>query len=297
VRNLAIILALIYGGLLSSIVAAVVISIIRLAVFGVSIYSLTAIATFFILILLCWVIKVNVKKPIVRFTLMNIVNVVISYFALDFVLEDKEVVMHVFTHYAVTMLLGGVLVHYVCEYTINSNRTYLRLKDAAEKDYLTGLYNVRQFNLFLAESTEVAKQKEEKLSIILLDIDHFKSINDTYGHNSGDIVLRNIGRVIQKSSRSFDIVSRNGGEEFSIILPDCSSKQALSIAERIRKSIEAEIFVLADKTELRVTVSIGIATYPERTDNTEGLLEEADVNLYRAKNLGRNRVSFGGDDE
>lgn len=142
----------------------------------------------------------------------------------------------------------------------------------------------------IKESIEKADKKGESLSFILIDIDHFKQVNDTYGHQSGDEVLKQLSNVIWHCCRSVDIVSRNGGEEFSIILPACSKNQAGETAERIRSAVEFRKFILPDGSKINVTVSLGVSSYRETTENQQNLIEQADHCLYQAKATGRNKV-------
>lgn len=136
-----------------------------------------------------------------------------------------------------------------------------------------------------------AKEKGEKLSLLTLNIDFFKKVNDTFGHLAGDKILIELGKVLKNTTRSFDIVSRNGGEEFSVILPDCPNQQAIDIAEQIRKAVTNHPFPIDEQQHINITVSIGVATYPETVHDTEEIVKKADKSLYAAKQSGRNRIS------
>lgn len=165
-----------------------------------------------------------------------------------------------------------------------------RLKNEATTDFLTGLNNVRQFDTSFNSISQLTLIKQEKLSFLFVDIDFFKNVNDTYGHNKGDIVLKILSEILIDSFRIFDVISRNGGEEFSILLLGCSSFQAMEIAERLRKKVEAYKFNISDKVCLNITISIEISTYPDTTSKIDNLLEDADNALYEAKRTGRNKV-------
>jgi len=128
----------------------------------------------------------------------------------------------------------------------------------------------------------------------MIDIDFFKKVNDTYGHAEGDIVLRELGEILLKNCRNFDIVSRNRGEEFTILLLDCPKIRAVQIAKRVRSGVEAHPFIISDETQININVSIGAANYPEDTNEVENLLKIADMTLYTAKHTGRNKVCSGG---
>jgi len=159
------------------------------------------------------------------------------------------------------------------------------LKELALKDGLTGLYNHRSFQETLRHEMERARRYHHLLSIILLDIDHFKLYNDTYGHPEGDTLLKAFGKLISSHVRGADFVARYGGEEFVILLPEMGKEEAQKAAEKIRKYIEEHPF-----PNRQVTVSIGVAAYPEDGDDSGLLVNEADKALYEAKRNGRNRV-------
>ena len=167
------------------------------------------------------------------------------------------------------------------------------LKDKLERlsitDGLTGLYNHRHFHEVLKDEISRGGRYGTTLSLLLFDIDHFKKFNDTYGHKSGDRVLKTIASVIEKSKRDSDIAARYGGEEFAVILPQTGIAGAEKIAERIRKNIEINKVDLTGDV-VSVTVSIGVAEWAGE-DNEDKLVVRADEALYRSKENGRNRVT------
>lgn len=160
-----------------------------------------------------------------------------------------------------------------------------QLETLASTDILTGLRNRRFFQEKMLESLMLFREKQRYFSLLVVDIDHFKSINDTYGHPIGDLVLGNLAGLLQSLSRSTDVVARYGGEEFVIILPDCEEQQAIGIAERYRSQVAS-----ADWGEYNITVSIGAATVVEE-DTEQSLFQKADNALYASKTGGRNRVT------
>jgi two-component system cell cycle response regulator len=165
-----------------------------------------------------------------------------------------------------------------------------QLQEMANRDGLTGLYNHRFFHEQLAQDFLRARRYHENLSCILLDIDFFKKFNDTHGHQSGDVVLRTLGRLIQESIRDSDLAARYGGEEFALILYHTDAKGGFEVADRLRRAVEEN--EIHDKgAALRVTISVGIATFPdEKIGDAKTLIECADKALYQAKANGRNRV-------
>jgi diguanylate cyclase (GGDEF)-like protein len=171
-------------------------------------------------------------------------------------------------------------------------RLYEQAERLATTDGLTGLVNRRRFNELLDQRLREAARYQRPLSLLLLDIDHFKKVNDTHGHPAGDAVLRGVAKLLQKSARETDVAARYGGEEMALILPETDAQGALAIAERLRKLVEQARHP-TEQGALKVTVSIGISTAGVNSQAAEtpaGLLEEADRALYRAKHGGRNRV-------
>lgn len=169
-----------------------------------------------------------------------------------------------------------------------------RLLEEASTDGLTGLANRRHFDEFLEEQVASAVRYETPLSLITLDLDHFKRLNDQYGHPAGDDVLREISRILNAAGRESDLVARYGGEEFALVLPHTDARGALLAAERCARAIQAAE-VQHDGKIIRVTASFGIATFDQLTHrNAAGLLEAADQAVYAAKDAGRNTVRVEG---
>jgi diguanylate cyclase (GGDEF)-like protein len=156
-------------------------------------------------------------------------------------------------------------------------------------DGLTQVFNKRYFLETLEREIGRAQRYRRELSLIIFDIDHFKKINDTYGHLAGDHVLKHLALVIKSRIRREDILSRYGGEEFAIILPEIDRDNAVQFAEKIRRLIEKAVFRFED-TEIPVTISIGVAAYGEGLEDVTEFIKVADERLYDAKVQGRNRV-------
>jgi two-component system, cell cycle response regulator len=161
----------------------------------------------------------------------------------------------------------------------------------ATLDGLTGVYNRREFNRWLTLEIERSKREFHPVSLLMVDIDYFKKLNDTYGHQAGDEALRHVGRLLQREVRPGDHVARYGGEEFAIILPKASGADAFTVAERIRSSIAAHVIPLSLHQSLTFTASLGFSTFSIDQDTEEAFAQRADQALYYAKHSGRNRVS------
>jgi two-component system cell cycle response regulator len=163
--------------------------------------------------------------------------------------------------------------------------------EMAITDALTGLFNRRYMESHLGTQIEQAASRGKPLSALIIDIDYFKAINDTYGHDAGDDVLRDFALRIKRSIRGIDLACRYGGEEFVIVMPETDMAVAAMVAERLRRRIAAEPFAIQQGSRaIPVTISIGIAGLRDKEDNAAGLLKRADQALYRAKRDGRNRV-------
>jgi two-component system cell cycle response regulator len=163
--------------------------------------------------------------------------------------------------------------------------------ELAITDALTGLYNRRYMESHLSTLMEQAATRDKPLTVLVIDIDYFKSINDTHGHDAGDDVLREFALRVRKSIRGIDLACRYGGEEFVIVMPETDMAVATMVAERLRRRIATEPFSISqDSTRVEVTISIGIAAVAGAQDSAAALLKRADQAVYRAKRDGRNRV-------
>ena len=164
------------------------------------------------------------------------------------------------------------------------------LKMLSNTDHLTQLYNRRYMMEMLAREVQRSQRKGSPLSVVMMDIDHFKLVNDVYGHQNGDVVLVAIAELAKTDRRSYDFAARYGGEEFILVLPETTHEEAMGVAERLRERILRQTFG-PPLENLRVTISMGVATYrPPLAATIDNLIGEADAALYRAKQWGRNRV-------
>ncbi len=175
-------------------------------------------------------------------------------------------------------------------YTDRLRDTVQQTMEMAVTDGLTGLHNRRFMSMHLEQSLEQAIRHERTLAVLIADMDHFKMVNDTYGHDAGDAVLRQLADRIRSAVRGADIPCRYGGEEFVVIMPDTDLDAAGIVAERIRTRVAAEPFRLPDGRMLERTISVGLGALQSKVDTPETLLKRADAGLYEAKQSGRNRV-------
>src|SRR5205823_2636740 len=168
----------------------------------------------------------------------------------------------------------------------------------ARVDPKTGLYNARHFAQVIQSELNRARRFGRPLTLVMADLDLLREINNTYGHLAGDEVLRGIARVFRQELRHYDVPSRFGGEEFSILLPETDPEEAMEIAERVRRAVAAQRFDVETSNEpIKATISMGIASFPRDAQEVNELVHHADLAVYRAKLQGRNRVLDAADEQ
>ncbi|GFZ32248.1 GGDEF domain-containing protein [Clostridium zeae] len=289
-RIIAMIIASIYGGFLSNLVTTTLIVIFRIGYYGVNEASIIGSLGLIVLLLAYSIICSFKTKFKMKFIQMFLFNLLYGIIVFSILISKHTLLIEVLKNYIFGNTIVCALVYYILNYIRRLNDLNRKLKYESTKDFLTGLNNVRSFDNMLNILLHNTVEKNEHLSILMLDIDFFKKVNDTYGHSSGDLVLKQFSDILTNSCRSFDIVSRNGGEEFTAILLDCNCKHATEIAERIRKNVEEALFTIEGNKQIHVTVSIGVASYPDSVLNINNILHSADDALYLAKRTGRNKV-------
>jgi diguanylate cyclase (GGDEF)-like protein len=173
---------------------------------------------------------------------------------------------------------------------IKNSRLFQGVEELSITDGLTGLYLLRYFRQRLKEEFYRAERTHGQLSLMILDIDHFKRFNDTYGHPAGDTILTTVAERVLANARKVDLTARYGGDEFVILLPDTSAEEALLLAERLHQAVSNEPVILSNKSSVHLTVSIGVATYPTHAATIDELIKRADEALYWIKSHGRNRI-------
>jgi two-component system, cell cycle response regulator len=175
--------------------------------------------------------------------------------------------------------------------------TLRRAEALSVTDDLTQLYNSRYLNQVLRREAKRASRSGRPLSLLFMDLDGFKGVNDVHGHLAGSRALVEAAAVIRGSARETDVAARFGGDEFSIILPDTGSEGAVAVADRVRERIAAHPFLAGNGLNLRLTASVGVATLPDVAGSAEELVRAADVAMYRIKQSGKNGVGIARGDE
>ena len=233
-----------------------------------------------ILLLAAFIQLISARLP-VREGFVFVLALLASYIAVSVHLFNMNgVILEITPMIAISLLTIGA----------KNLRAYREVKELSFTDGLTGLYNHRYLEMYLGEAKGESQQDSQPLSLIMLDLDHFKRYNDTYGHPAGDIILRELGQLLRRNTRRGDLVARYGGEEFIIVLPTTGKAQALSQAERVRKEVEDHSFRVDGGPRTKVTISAGVASFSEDDLDGESLVEKADRALYQAKREGRNRI-------
>lgn len=211
------------------------------------------------------------------------IYILVAYYSMKYENLWLEVV------YPLIFSIAAFTFAYVVKYLIKS-RDFEQQYKLATTDGLTELYNHRYFQEQIRMQIEQSKRYNHNFSLIIIDIDFFKKFNDTFGHQSGDAVLRQVAQTLKKNVRATDIVCRYGGEEMSIILPNTGKDEAFSTAQKICERVASKKFKLAGDKETNVTISLGVSTFPYDGDSASSIIEAADKRLYNAKNNGRNQV-------
>ena len=199
---------------------------------------------------------------------------------------------HLWVGIVIPVILGitTLILTLIIKYLIKS-KDFDRQYRLATTDGLTDLYNHRYFQEQLKSQVQHAMRYDNVFSLIILDIDFFKKFNDTYGHQSGDAVLRQVASILKKNVRMTDIVCRYGGEEISIILPNTSYEEANLIALKLCNLVGQKKYKLSNGRESNLTISLGVSSYGADGKTPSDIIEAADKRLYNAKNSGRNRVN------
>ncbi|GMA62788.1 diguanylate cyclase [Alicyclobacillus fastidiosus] len=280
-RVIPVVVAASYGGVLSSLPSAILIGAGRVLLLGVNSVSYKGAVSIILMGIITPLLSRFIKKQPYKTLLLYVYCLVqVSVFI-------RHVSPNLFVIYYILVIVMGFLVQFIIYTLKHYFDLQAELKQLSELDFLTGLVNARQFDYGLKYVMQSSKERFEPFSLLMIDVDKFKSINDTYGHSVGDSVLKQTATLLKMNCRPGDIVSRKGGEEFAIILPSCSIQLATDVAECIRNAVENHQF--DEQLRFTVTVSIGVAT-SVRLLAPEQLIDLADKALYEAKNNGRNKV-------
>ncbi|GAB4437213.1 MAG: hypothetical protein OHK0040_08530 [bacterium] len=212
---------------------------------------------------------------ICRDKVLGVIELVNKKIGEEFTEEDLDILKHLSDYIAIA---------------IDNARNFEKIQELTIKDDLTCLYNTRFFHEMLEREIRRSMRKRRELSLIFMDMDHFKEVNDTYGHLCGSKLLKEVADIIMESVRNIDIPIRYGGDEFVIILPETNKEQAKNVAERILNNIRDHSFLKEEGLNLKLTASIGFATFPDDAIDKTDLVKKADNAMYQVKNSTRNNV-------
>ncbi|WP_305926920.1 GGDEF domain-containing protein [Bacillus mycoides] len=283
-RYLAVILAVIIGGPIASSITVAIILITRLLFTDYSLASELACYTIIVTgigIVFIWRMKISIFT---KWIWLNVYSLSILILPLSILFKDVSVVVL----YFVCSIVAGYITFVSASYVLQSNELFQTMRHYATIDALTNLGNVRQFDLEMNRHIGNKHMKNDSLCLLLIDIDHFKYVNDTYGHPAGDEVLKQLGRILLENTPFPNLVFRKGGEEFALLLPKKRVAFGTRIGEQIRLAVEKHSFQLQNGEKIKITVSVGLSEYKK---SPEQFIQSADDALYYSKRNGRNKVS------
>lgn len=283
-RYLAVILAIIIGGPIASSITVTIILITRLFFTEYSLASELACYSIVLIgvgVVFIWRMKASIFT---RWIWFNVYSLSILVVPLSILFKDMSIV----ALYVVCSSVAAYITFISANYVLQSNELFQTMRQYATIDALTGLGNVRQFDLEMNRHIGSKRMKNDSLCLLLIDIDHFKCVNDTYGHPAGDEVLKQIGCILREISPFPDLSFRKGGEEFALLIPKKGLAYGMRTGEQVRTVVENHSFQLLNGTKIKITVSVGISVYEE---SPEQFIQAADDALYYSKRNGRNQVS------
>lgn len=289
-RNIPLMLTAIYCNLPATMIVAVMIGAARMFLIGGQAGAVSAVFTALTNALLCGLIGRSKLDSRHQWIMATLGFLSVTFVALYFTLRDKGQFASIVAAYTIAHVIVLALLSQLLQKLKSDSILRAQLRLDSHNDPLTGLYNLRFFRNSLAELLAHARRHRQPLALLYMDIDYFKNINDTWGHDGGDRILTDVARMLKEHCRAADILSRNGGEEFSLLLPRCSATQAQAVAQRIREQIAGHDFYVAQAKAIHVTISIGVAAFPQHAADGQQLLQYADSALYDAKRVGRNAV-------
>ena len=283
-RYLAVILAVIIGGPIASSITVAIILITRLLFTDYSLASELACYTIIVTgigIVFIWRMKISIFT---KWIWLNVYSLSILILPLSILFKDVSVVVL----YLICCIVAAYITFVSASYVLQSNELFQTMKHYATIDALTNLGNVRQFDFEMNRHIGSKHMKNDSLCLLLIDIDHFKYVNDTYGHPAGDEVLKQLGRILLENAPFPNLVFRKGGEEFALLLPKKMIAFGTRIGEQIRLAVEKHSFQLQNGEKIKITVSVGLSEYKK---SPEQFIQSADDALYYSKRNGRNKVS------
>ena len=291
-RHIPVIVAAYFAGPLPTAIVTIVIILYR---FSISLNSSAYAAALFITLIAVGTSLLVKWLPIYSkrtFTLVTVYATVLHGIVLIYVLADSKLIMDILSVVLPASFISSWLALVIIRdirLTKQSMRTW---QQTAQRDFLTGLHNFRAFTDHFDDLKQQTILQQHEVALITVDIDHFKHVNDTFGHEAGDEVLRQFASRLRDGVTDAGFISRNGGEEFSVLVEQLTDVKVLALAEQLRERIATSPFQLSNGTQLPLTASFGVALFPKSTSEIQQLVTDADVALYHSKQNGRNRVTL-----
>lgn len=279
----------IYGSFLAALITTAVIALFQIVLYGCGAGSLLWLAATLLMGAACvWIGKTKFRAQI-KWTIACFAMTLITGGAFLLTNAEQTQLGNATMVFCLGLVFTAAVTYLIKTFNLESNNRYFMIERASHIDFLTGLHNVRHYDETLNDFMDLAKRTQTNLSVLFIDIDFFKKVNDTYGHLNGDRVLQELGNLLLSIVKENDVVTRKGGDEFTMLFHG-KLEEALRMAERIRGEAEAHEFLLNSGGIIHITVSIGVSSYPETTNEEDKLSEQADIALYQAKRSGRNQV-------
>ena len=291
-RHIPVIVAAYFAGPLPTAIVTIVIILYR---FSISLNSSAYAAALFITLIAVGTSLLVKWLPIYSkrtFTLVTVYATVLHGIVLIYVLADSKLIMDILSVVLPASFISSWLALVIIRdirLTKQSMRTW---QQTAQRDFLTGLHNFRAFTDHFDDLKQQTILQQHEVALITVDIDHFKHVNDTFGHEAGDEVLRQFASRLRDGVTDAGFISRNGGEEFSVLVEQLTDVKVLALAEQLRERIATSPFQLSNGAQLPLTASFGVAHFPKSTSQIQQLVTDADVALYHSKQNGRNRVTL-----
>ncbi|SPF31933.1 Diguanylate cyclase (GGDEF) domain-containing protein [Candidatus Desulfosporosinus infrequens] len=288
-RNITIVLSATYCGFLGALITGLILGLFRLLFQGLTFSSILATLGIVAIAISCALTTKYIKKRSNKWIILSLYTLIYPTIVFIMVIQSRILLMKTILIYWISTVVASVVVFVYLQFIDILRFTFQKYQQDSTKDHRTGLNNVRQFD---KEFNRIVNGLTDKsiITMLFIDIDHFKKVNDVHGHRNGDQVLEDLGKILLNTTNSNDIVSRNGGEEFSVIMTDCPRDKVLGVAERIRREVQDHKFLLLNAQSINITISIGVAIYPFSVNNIQEIVEKADSALYEAKRTGRNKV-------
>lgn len=278
-RYVMVILAALYGGWMSVWLTTLILIAARVTLFPVSPATWEGVISLLVVAVGCGLIGKLKTSVGVRAFWMTLYALTAATAILGLNRHNWAIIHATYLYFWPMTIIGAWFAVTIAEHLIRSTHLRAQFEKMATTDHLTNLDNVRRFDEVLNHQMIAAATEGYPLSLLLIDVDHFKRINDTYGHPGGDCILKQLADILKQCSRDNDNVSRNGGEEFAYILPRCTPDDAIALADRLRHTVEQEAFELPDGRTIPITISIGVSSFPDPSIDSTQLLHDADEGL------------------